>query len=129
MTPREQELEDEVERLKSVIDSLTGRDAATQLQALLGLRPTGARILACLLMANDMGKSREALYAFALEHANGDGPEIKTLDVHVSYLRTSLRTAGAVGEIEAIWGRGYRLSTDLRNWLQAKMRPGMAVAA
>lgn len=126
---REEELQAEVDRLQHIVRELTAVDQAQKIKAALGVTPICSRIIACLLVAPPSGRSHEAIYAYAMQHPNGDGPEIEGLKVHLANARRRLRALGAPGDIESVWGWGYRLSADLRNWLQARLHPGMVVSA
>lgn len=125
---REEQLEAEVDRLQHIVDTLTASDQAQKIRAAVGVTPTCAKILACLLAAPSNGRSNEALYAYAMQYDNGDGPEIEGLKVHMTNARNALRKAGAPEGIVCVWGWGYRMSVGLQTWLRARLQP-QAVAA
>lgn len=118
---REQELEAEVERLKHIVGEMMRPDLALRIKQAVRTRGIkAARILAMLLPTHE-GRTREAIWAAVFQHPNGDGPEIKIVDVQVSQLRSDLRAAKAPGNIECVWGWGYRLTPELRAWLRDRV--------
>lgn len=64
---------------------------------------------------------KEAIYGAVFEHANGDGPCIKIVDVIVSRLRRKLALSNVPGAIETQWGSGYSMSAPMRSWLAERI--------
>ena len=84
------------------------------------------RVLALLLDRQRVAK--DAIYGMIFEQANGDGPELKIVDVVVSKTRKALSEAGAPDGITTIWGVGYGITDELRDYCLALLQP-RAIAA
>ena len=72
----------------------------------LSLTPVELEILATLARRKGAAVTREALVEAALDSAQENSR--RTLDVHISRLRTKLGSDAA--QLETVWGIGYRLS-------------------
>ena len=84
---------------------LKRREARTTAGA-LSLTPVEFEILALLARRKDSAVSRDAIVDAVLDPAH-DGSR-RTLDVHISRLRSKLGDAAA--QLETVWGIGYRLA-------------------
>lgn len=67
--------------------------------------------------------TREIIYQSLYWEFEGDGPEMKILDVFVCKLRKKLRVNGI--EIMTLWGQGWRMTDENKR----KLRPQEQVAA
>ena len=74
------------------------------------LTPTEYAILKVLLINNDRVISKSELF----ETASKFTPDLveDSLKVHMSNLRKKLKQTGFKGEIEAVWGIGFRLTVS-----------------
>lgn len=84
---------------------LERREAGASERA-LSLTPIEFEILATLARRKGAAVTRDALVEAALDPAQENSR--RTLDVHVSRLRTKLGKDAA--QLETVWGIGYRLS-------------------
>jgi two-component system response regulator MtrA len=89
----------------SIQIDLKRREARTTAGA-LSLTPVEFEILALLARRKDSAVSRDAIVDAVLDPAH-DGSR-RTLDVHISRLRSKLGDAAA--QLETVWGIGYRLA-------------------
>ncbi len=85
---------------------LDRREVSTSRAGVLSLTPVELEILAALARRRGAAVSRDALVEAALDPAQEGGR--RTLDVHVSRLRTKL--GDAAGQLQTVWGIGYRLT-------------------
>ena len=123
-----EDLEAENAELKERLAALIGDwPAVEQYRLMLGVHPQAAKVCVALLKATGW-VSTEALYREVFQHENGDGPDIKIVNVVVHNLRKALRKIGAAGQIASAWGYGYTMTPDLRAWLRQAVQP-YAVAA
>jgi DNA-binding winged helix-turn-helix (wHTH) protein len=51
--------------------------------------------------------TKEAIYDKVFMHANGDGPDMKIVDVILCHIRPRMAELGML--VETVWGKGYRL--------------------
>jgi DNA-binding response OmpR family regulator len=78
----------------------------TTSDGILSLTPVELEILALLARRKGSAVTRDALVDAALDPAHDASR--RTLDVHISRLRSKLGTDAA--QLETVWGIGYRLS-------------------
>ena len=71
------------------------------------LTPTAFRVARFLIDRFPSMVTKEAIYDTCFLAPNGDGPEIKIVDVYICKIRPPLAEIGLV--IETVWGRGYKL--------------------
>lgn len=114
LAARNEELEAELDQLKSKLYARHYEPPGE-----LNLTGSQRRMLACMLRY-DRPVTREFLFD-ATRGEKGTQANIlgeKTVDTHLSHLRTKLRPFKL--EIETVWGVGWRLSSDTRtrllNW-------------
>lgn len=126
-TPSYDYLLDENRVLKERLAALTAPDATLRLHSALSLTPKEAKLLAVMLDSPEpLDKGR--LYDLVFQYDNGDGPEVKIVDVVICKIRRKAEKGGWPGKIETLWGTGYRLSQELRLFLSSIAHPE-AVAA
>lgn len=121
MMPTYDDLLDEVQVLRQRLADLTEPDTAAKLAFSLRLTMTEAKVLA-ILLARDIAL-KDAIYALAFQHDNGDGPIEKIVDVFICKIRKKARLGGWPGQIVTIWGKGYQMSPEMRVWLEGMMNP------
>lgn len=94
-------------RIGDIRIDLGRREVGTQ-AGVLSLTPAEFEIIATLARRRGAAVSRDALVAAALDPAQEGGR--RTLDVHVSRLRNKL--GPAAGQLQTVWGIGYRLTDE-----------------
>lgn len=108
------------------------RDRIAQLEEAMGLdfiaplewRLTRAETaLFGVLLAREIA-TKEALLTGIVRDPTGEAPEIKIVDVFVCKARRKLRPFGI--EIETLWGRGYRLSPEVKALARAQLAEAFA---
>lgn len=114
-----EDLQDEVTVLRERLADLTSVNLSDRLRMLLGLTPQEGRVLAFLHGRPEARK--EVIYTACFERDNGDGPDIKILDVVVCRIRAKLAPIGLPGGIDTQWGIGYSMSPLMRAWLDARL--------
>lgn len=69
--------------------------------------PNGFKVAQLLIRRFPAMVTKEGIYDNVFLADNGDGPEIKIVDVYICKIRPLLAELGLV--IETIWGKGYKL--------------------
>lgn len=110
MSPREQELEEQVAYLSRQVRELTGKDEAAEYRAEFGMSKQEAEVLAMLVSRPGMPQSTGAVYDHVFLRPNGDGPEWHAVKVVVYHVRRKLRLAGFKDAIQTLYGNGYWIS-------------------
>lgn len=82
-----------------------------EMPVFLGLTGSEARIFGALLKRPAMTKDQIHSVLYALR-PDGDGAEMKIVDVFIHKLRRKLKPMDVT--IETIWGQGYRILPDVR---------------
>ena len=77
----------------------------------LGLTGHEARILG-ILLKREVATKEMLLTALYSGRPDGEEPQIKIIDVFICKARKKLKAFGI--EIETIWGRGYRLTPEMK---------------
>lgn len=122
MTAREEELLAENAYLKERVEELTCVAAIPALCSALRLAPQQAKMLLVLTRRANFPISRETVYRAVFEHDNGDGPEVKIMDIVICNLRRVLRRERAPGSIDTVWGQGWKTTPELTAWVRAIVR-------
>lgn len=123
MSPREQELEEQVAYLSRQVRDLTGRDHAAEYRAAFGMSKQEAELLALLVSRPGMPQSTGSIYDHVFLHPTGDGPEWQAVRVVVYHVRRKLRLAGFKDAIKTLYGNGYRI--DPRIAARIRERAGL----
>lgn len=110
MSPREQELEEQVAYLSRQVRELTGHADAPHYRVEFGMSKQESEVLALLVSRPGMPQSTGTVYDQVFLHANGDGPEWYAVKVVVYHVRRKLRLAGLKGVIQTLYGNGYWIS-------------------
>lgn len=114
--PTYEDLQYEITRLKALL--APDLPLATRMQLALRMTPREALVLAHLIEREQ--SSREAIYSLCFEHANGDGPYLKIVDVYMSRLRKAMRCARVPGTIVNTRAYGYSLTPPAVDYLRAR---------
>jgi two-component system cell cycle response regulator CtrA len=87
-----------------------------QIPSCLRLSPMERNVLRVFLTHKTVTKERlfTALYGL---RAEADQPEVKTLDVHICYVRKALREFKI--EIQTVWGEGWRMLPEEKSKIAA----------
>jgi DNA-binding response OmpR family regulator len=123
MSPREQELEEQVAYLSRQVRELTGHADAPHYRAEFGMSRQEAEMLALLVSRPGMPQSTGTVYDHVFLHANGDGPEWPAVRVVVYHVRRKLRAAGFKDAIQTLYGNGYWISKS--NAAHIRQRAGL----
>jgi DNA-binding response OmpR family regulator len=124
MTPAEriEQLETENAYLKDQLADLRGDAFQAGIRMVIGA--TGQQADLAAVLYRNVGKvvRKTALWDQVFAYRNGDGPEMRIVDVQVCKLRQKLKALGAPpGVIETIWGVGYTLTDKGAAWLTARI--------
>ncbi len=105
-------VEAENDMLRARVDTLE-RALGLQLDApvAFGLTASEARVRGVLLNRDHAGKETIMLALYGGLHQQ-DEAEIKIVDVFVCKMRKKLKRFGI--EIETVWGRGYRMTPEMK---------------
>lgn len=126
MSPREQELEDEIELLRQQLSALTGssKELGVLLSQGYGITQRLAQILHILVKRAPATVSRHALHTIFYGDRDDGGPEPKIFAVHITRLRSLLKQYRKVYglddrvKIDTVWNTGYRASPELVKWIE-----------
>lgn len=78
-----------------------------------GLTASEAKIMSLLVSRDFASRAQMMTAVMADRHADADGqPEMKIIDVYVCKIRKKVAPFGI--EITSLWGRGYRLSPEMK---------------
>lgn len=115
-----QQLEDEVELLRTQLESVTG--TSQEVGALLtigyGMTERLATMLFILTKRAPAVVSKRAFHSIIYGNCEDGGPEPSIFGVHICRLRQVLQRAGVPGKINTIWGSGYRADPTLVSWVK-----------
>jgi DNA-binding response OmpR family regulator len=122
-------LEEEIATLKNeivLLKEVVTPDLNTAVEMRLKITRTEAALLS-MFIRNPVILTKEAAYLALYGGRTGEWPEIKILDVLVCKFKKRLHDQGAPMPLtETIWGRGWRLTDEGRDWLENRLSDGKA---
>lgn len=95
----------QVSNIRLLTDTIT--NTVTTPEGKIKLTPKEMDFLVLMMRKYPEIATKEAVWETVFMEPNGDGPELKIVDVFVCKMRKKLSPLGIV--IETFWGRGYRL--------------------
>lgn len=129
MSPREQQLEEQVRDLRNRLAEATGQNLAGSIHVATGVTYRAARILALLYAARGTVRTEFIWSEIFADPATGEGCDLQNVKAQISVARRRLRDLGAPGQmIKHDFNFGYRLEPDFRLWLDFMLHR-QAVAA
>jgi len=105
------------DQLKAEIAQLTKDPAmALRMRMALGLTPQEADFL--ILFYKRAFVSNDQIHDHLLDRGDADGPADSLIKVVICKIRKKLKSSGVPGTIQNLYGSGYKMSDDLRNWIR-----------
>lgn len=115
-----QQLEDEIELLRSQLESVTGssREVGALVSLGYGMTERLATMLYILVKRAPATVSKATFHSIFYGSRDDGGPDPKIFALHICRLRQILRRAGVPGKIDTIWSAGYKANPALIEWVR-----------
>lgn len=120
MDSNSQELEEQVELLKTQLEAVAG--SSKEVGALItigyGMTERLATMLCILVKKAPATVPKSAFHSLIYGDRDDGGPDPGIFGVHISRLRQVLLRADVPGKIDTVWGSGYRANPRLVAWVK-----------